>query len=352
MEPACYEEALRLAGWLLAHQADLATKGGGVPLPLAIFADDGMESPRLVAPRTDSDSYELQVIAGRIIISDQGSRLRSWALAWDEDLGSSGRALLVEAGGRGLGHPVTFSQRYITGGEQELRLVGDLDLLGEELLPPAVREILESRPWLPLVAEGAASHDEAGQAWVARYSRRDHGRSCLGIGGFSLLVPEGWAFRASENGNGWVMMRLCPWEHREYEPTILTLLASWPDHADLEDVIESQKAMQRSSGGEVLREEIFTLPSPALPSKAGRLAWNGEREGRSYRTEWVWVPTDVAGSFLLLCATSMSPESRDIVDRALEAVLASLDLPQGGSGTKPGGANGSVWAALRKLWRR
>lgn len=341
-----YEETLRLAGWLLAHQADLAARGGP-PLPLAVFAGDGMESPRLIAPRTDSDSYQDQVLAGRVILSEQGSGLRSWAFAWDEDLGASGRALLVEAGGRGFSHPVTFAQRY-TLGEQELRLAGDLDLLGEELLAPAVRESLESRPWLLLVAEGAASHEEAGQAWVARYSRRDHERARLGIGEFSLLVPEGWAFRVSQNGNGWVMMRLFPWERREYEPTIMTLLASWPDHPGLEDVIESQKATRSGSGEEVLREEIFILSSPTLPSKAGRLAWNGESDGRSHWTEWVWVPRDVAGSFLLVCATSLSPASRDIVDRALEAVLASLDLPRGGSGPEPPG----VKAALRKLWQR
>ncbi|HSU82533.1 MAG TPA: hypothetical protein VLR69_08940, partial [Thermoanaerobaculia bacterium] len=157
MDDEIFEEAFQLAGWLLANQASIAS-GGEIPLPLLSFTRDDEETAQLLAPRTDSDSYERQVIAGRIVLDERSSQFRSWAFSYDEDLGLAGRALIVEAGGEEFSHAVTLAQRYIFGGEGGFRLVGDLEVLGLELLPPALQERLESCRWRYLVTEGATNH--------------------------------------------------------------------------------------------------------------------------------------------------------------------------------------------------
>lgn len=198
------EEALRLAGWLLALQAGVAAQGETV-MPIVCLARDGLDSPQLIAPRTDSDSYDRQVAAGKIMLAEEGSRCRCWAFAYDEDLGPSGRVLLVEVG---VGKTViTFAQRYKAG----FRLVGDLHLVGEELLPPDVRERLESCRWIYLVTEGATHHDQVGERWLGWSAARDSGAVSLQFDGFRFAVPENWCFRQTQSGNGWLMMKLVPW---------------------------------------------------------------------------------------------------------------------------------------------
>src|SRR5215210_7041083 len=114
-------EALRLGGWMLANQA-LTAANGQTPMPLIAFARDGLASPQLLAPRTKSGVYDHQVIAGKILIENQRSQARCWALAYDRDLEDSGAASVVEVGAE-PGQGITFSQRYTYDDEVGLKLL-------------------------------------------------------------------------------------------------------------------------------------------------------------------------------------------------------------------------------------
>ncbi|HEY4564317.1 MAG TPA: hypothetical protein VIJ36_15140 [Thermoanaerobaculia bacterium] len=323
MDDEIFEEAFQLAGWLLAHQASIAANGE-VPLPLISFTHDDEETAQLLAPRTDSESYERQVIAGRIVLDERSGQFRSWAFSYDEDLDLAGRALVVEVGGGELSRAVTLAQRYVSGGEEGFRLIGDLEVLGLELLPPVLQERLDSCRWRYLVTEGATNHEPAGERWPLWYAARAHERPRLGVGGYLFAVPEGWVFRQTEEGTGWVVLRLLPWEERNFEPTVLVLIASGLE-TTLESFVASKKAELQSYATDVLKAEMCESPAPALPSPAARLSWKGEAEGRCYRTEWVWFPTSGPEEFLVLSATSFRPETWESVSQALEAMLASLE---------------------------
>ena len=320
-------------------------------MPILCFNHDSLDSPRMIAPRLDAPKgrsescYNDHVIAGRALIADQGSQWRSWAFAYDEDLGPSGRALLVEVGGREVGDAITFVQRYTPGSDHGFRLLGDLEWVGQDLLPC---ERLESRPWRFLITEGATNHDLAGPSWLTWYSARDHSRAKLRMEEFSFVIPEGWKFRQTQNGHGWSIFRLASWEHKRFEPTITTLLLAYPDQATLEEVVEGRKAELLGEGSEVVKAEI----SQVLPSlMAGRLIWNGETEGRSFRAERVWVPTDLPGRFLVLWAVSFSMESWEYVARALDAVLASLEVSKRGNAESQR-VDGDSKSWLTKLWQK
>ena len=316
-------------------------------MPILCFNHDSLDSPQMVATKGSSDSYNDHVIAGRALIADQGSQLRSWAFAYDEDLGPSGRALLVEVGGREVGDAITFVQRYTPGSDHGFRLLGDLEVVGQDLLPC---ERLESRPWRYLITEGATNHDLAGPSWLAWYADRDHTRAKLRMEEFSFVMPEGWNFWQTQDGNGWQMFRLLPWEHKGSEPSITTLLLTYPAQATLEDVVERRKAELLGEGGEVVKVEISQV-LPSLPVlMAGRLIWNGEMEGRSFRAERVWVPTDMPGRFLELWAFSF-PESWEYVARALGAVLGSLEVSTRGSAESQR-VDGDSKSWLTKLWQK
>jgi hypothetical protein len=99
LEDEIFDASLKLAGWLLAHQVDTAARGDS-PMPVLCFGHDSLDSPQIVTTKASSDSYNDHVLAGRVLIADQGSEWSRWAFAYDEDLGPSGRALLVEVGGR------------------------------------------------------------------------------------------------------------------------------------------------------------------------------------------------------------------------------------------------------------
>jgi hypothetical protein len=328
-------EALRLGGWMLANQALMAANGQ-TPMPLIAFARDGLASPQLLAPRTKSGVYDHQVIAGKTLIENQRSQARCWVLAYDRDLEDSGAASVVEVGAGESGPGITFSQRYTYGDEAGLKLLGDLEWVGQEFLPPGFQERLESLRWRYLLTEGATHHDLAGQRWSSWYSARNHQQVLLPLGEFGLTLPEGWFFRQTNDGNGWVIARLLPWEHREFEPTVVTMLLTYPGQATLENVTEKKRSQLLDRGDEVLKAEVFKLPSPSHSVVAGRLVWSGETEGLGFRSEWVWVPTDVPGRFLLFCATSFHLESWEGLLGALGAVLASLDFLEGRKGVRDG----------------
>jgi hypothetical protein len=347
-------EALRLGGWMLAHQT-LTAASGKIPMPLIAFAHDGVGSPELLAPRADSELYDVQVAAGRILASDMGSQARHLTFAYDRDLEDSGRALVVEVGVGEPLHRITFGQRYVYDNEAGLRLIGDLHLVGQEFLPHAVQKSLEPLRWRDLLTEGAADHDLAGQQWRTWYAARDHEQVRLRLGGFSLTVPEDWLFRRTQDSEGWVMARLLPWECREFEPTIITLLVTYSDQATLEEALENKKSQLINQGVEVLKAEIVGLASPALSSKAAFLAWNGEGEGRSFRAEWVWVPTGELGHFLLLCVVSFYEESWEDMLCTVKELLATLNLADrgGGAESKVDG-HAKLWLGklLQKLRRK
>jgi hypothetical protein len=79
-------EALRLGGWMLAQA--LTAANGEIPLPLIAFAHDNLASPQLLAPKADSEFYDDQVIARRVLTTDIG---------WDKrTLTFDSRGTLVE----------------------------------------------------------------------------------------------------------------------------------------------------------------------------------------------------------------------------------------------------------------
>ncbi|HET9211811.1 MAG TPA: hypothetical protein VFR03_15495 [Thermoanaerobaculia bacterium] len=326
MDDESFVETFQLAGWLLAHQASLAARGE-VPLPLLSFTRDDEETAQLVAPRTDSDSYERQVIAGRIVLDERSGQLRSWAFCYDEDLELAGRALIVEVGGQEFSQAVTLAQRYVSSGEEGFRLVGDLEVLGLELLPPALQKRLESCRWRYLITEGATHHEPAGEQWPLWYAARTHQRPRLGVGGFLFTVPEGWAFRQTDDGTGWVVLRLFPWEERNFEPTVVVLVATGLGMT-LERFVEGKKTELQEVAGTVLKAEMCESPVPSMPAPVARISWEGEAEGRCYRTEWVWIPTSAPDELLVLSATSFRLETWESVHQALEAMLASIELEE------------------------
>lgn len=328
MDDESLVEAFQLAGWLLAHQASLAAKGE-IPLPLLSFTHDDEETAQLVAPRTDSDSYERQVIAGRIVLDERlKDHIRSWAFCYDEDLGLAGRALVVELGGEEFSHTVTLAQRYISGDDRGFRLVGDLELLGPELLPPPLQVRLESCRWRYLITEGATHHEPAGEQWPLWYAARAHQRPRLGVGDYLFAVPEGWIFRQTEDGNGWVVLRLLPWEEKSFEPSVVVLLASGLEMT-LESFVAYKKAELQELAATVLKAEMCESPVPAMPAPVARISWEGEAEGRCFRTEWVWIPTPEPDQFLVLSAMSFRPETWDSLSQALEAMLGSIVWDEG-----------------------
>ena len=67
----------------------------------------------------------------------------------------------------------------------------------------------------------------------------------------------------------------------------------------------------------------------ALASRVARLSWEGEAEGRCYRTEWVWFSTPAPDELLVLSATSLRPETCESLRQGLGAVLASLEREEG-----------------------
>jgi hypothetical protein len=131
----------------------------------------------------------------------------------------------------------------------------------------------------------------------------------------------------------------------------MILLLTSPDQATLEDVVEGRKVELLGDGYEVLEAKV----SQALPSlpllMAGRVSWTGETEGRGFRAERVWVPTDAPGQFLVLWAVSSSMESWECVARTLDAVLTSLEIAKRGSGESPR-ADGDSKSWLTKLWQK
>jgi hypothetical protein len=322
-----FQEAFQLAGWLLAHQTSIAASGE-VPLPLVSFTRDDLESAQLLAPRTDSDSYERQVIAGRIVLGERSGQFRSWSFVYDEDLGPAGKVLWVEVGGRAFSRAVTLAQRYVSGGEDGFRLVGDLELAGQELLPPELDGRIEACRWRYLVTEGATNHDPAGEQWPRWYAARDHRRTRLRHQGFCFAVPEGWIYRRTEEDTGWLIVRLLPWEERRTEPTVLIVTVELG--STLESFVAEKKAELLAVADEMQRAEICDSPVPSLPFPAACFSWTGgTEEGQSYRTEWVWLPTGETEECLVLCATSFRRESWESVSGALEAILASLQRERG-----------------------
>lgn len=352
MQDRTFDDTMKLAGWLLAHQVYTAASGDS-PMPVVCFNHGSLDSPRMIAPRLDepSESYNDHVLAGRVLIEDQGNQFSSWAFAYDEDLEPSGRAFLVEVGGKEFGDVITFAQRYTFDNDHGLRFLGDLELVGEEFLPSKGRERLESRHWRFLIPEGAAKHDLAGPSWKAWDAARDHSQAQLRLEEFSFVIPEGWNFRQTKHGNGWLMVRLLPWEHKGFEPTITTLLLTYPCQVTLEDVVERTKAEVLGEGREVLEGEISQVLPPVPLLKVGRLIWSGEAEGRSFRAERIWVPTDVPGRFLGLWAVSLSVESWESVVRALDAVLTSLEVSKRGNAeSRRTDEDSKSW--LTKLWQK
>jgi hypothetical protein len=317
-EEGVLEDALRNAGWLLAHQAGVAAQGEA-PMPIVCLARVGLASPQLIAPRTDSDSYDRQVAAGKILLAEQGARCRFWAYAYDEDLGPSGRVLFVEVGVGGSDTVITFAQRYRPG----FRLVGDLHPVGEELLPPDVQARLEACRWRYLVTEGATHHDQVGEQWLGWSAARDAGAVSLQFDRFRFAVPEDWCFRQTQSGDGWLMMKLVPWDDRQNEPSIMTLLLSYPAPMTSEAAMQLKRADLLKRGLEVSKATVSELPS--LSVEVASLAWNGGSEGRRFRTEWSWVPAAEAGSFLVLVASTFNSASWESLSRALDGVLASLE---------------------------
>lgn len=167
-----FDDTLRLAGWLLAHQVHALVKGE-VPIPLVCFFSEDLDGPQLIAPKGGAGDFEGHVSAGRAFLSYQNEEWAHWGFAYDEPLAPSGRALLVEMGGQGFGDPVTLVQCYLPVAGRVPRFLGDFELVGWEHLPAVRQQTLQSRNWRYLVTEGATHHGEVGRDWLTWYAARD-----------------------------------------------------------------------------------------------------------------------------------------------------------------------------------
>ena len=172
MEDSRFDDTLRLAGWLLAHQVHALGKGEA-PMPCLCFFSEDLEGPQLIAPKGRSGGFEDHVSAGRAFVSYQSEEWAHWGFAYDEALAPSGRALLVEMGGQDFGDPLTLVQCYLPVAGRMPRFLGDFELVGWEHLPASRRQALQSRNWRYLVTEGATHHGEVGRDWLTWYAARD-----------------------------------------------------------------------------------------------------------------------------------------------------------------------------------
>ncbi|HTG37156.1 MAG TPA: hypothetical protein VLB76_29925 [Thermoanaerobaculia bacterium] len=313
---------LRLAGQMLVEEA-FAVGRGETPMPLLALIDHDLDSPRFRWPLMDeSEAYHDHVRAARaMIVMEKPQR---WIFVYDHDLEYAGRILIIEMG---MGEPactITFGQRYVFSAEPDLRLVGRLELIGREFLPSSIRETLESSRWRALLIEGA-TQALASQQLPAWPSVDEPQSLLLTVDEFRFAPPEGWIFRQTQDGHGWVMARLVPWEHWGFEPVLIARMVECSGPTTPADNVEDSVKQLLDRGDEVLKAEVFASPSPELSVDVGHIVWrNREKEGALMGD--FWVPTDSPRRFLLLSAISFNDASWNDLLEASEGVLASLDI--------------------------
>lgn len=318
LEEPVLAEALRLAGELMACLAEAAEEGV-IPSPLLALVDDPSSPPRWIMPRVEGDAFQ-QILAGRFVLADAIAGVHSWAFAYARDLEDSGIAVVIELGQTGELPVMSFTQRFALVDGLGLSLIGGFDLVGGEFLPPLVRNSLEALPWRSRLAEGAARR--LGKPWPAWPVIQDRDRAPLELGELTLSLPESWFFRQTDDGCGWLIAKLLPWDRREFEPSIQARLLTYAESATCESTVAGMAEHLRGEGDEVQPARFFEVPG--FSADAGRLSAHGDREGRFFGSDWIWVPTETPGRFLVLTAAWFDPESGGDVAQALEAVLGSI----------------------------
>lgn len=140
MDEEALQKAFQTAGWLLARQLAECARGE-IPKPLA--AVEGQKGILAMNFNTTPPTYERLVLAGRSVMDQKRESLRYGALSHDADLGELGRTVILEVWWRGSGETVELAQRYCpVDPENEFLLLGETQLLGEELVSDPVRKAL------------------------------------------------------------------------------------------------------------------------------------------------------------------------------------------------------------------
>ncbi|HEX6898763.1 MAG TPA: hypothetical protein VF789_03575 [Thermoanaerobaculia bacterium] len=317
MEIEHLEEALQLAGWLLAEQMDTVTRGE-VPHPHVILSSEELEWPKLVKITTSSDSYEDLVSGGRDFFSDQASHARCRVFAYDADLDPAGRIVFLEVAWKGWSQPITFGQRYWppTEEDDDFMLAGEVELLGRELLPSSVLEALESAQWRELVDRGAEDHPVAGEQWLAWNADRQAGPGCCSLKEFTFPVLPGW-YPKPADFPGLMLFRLMPRSVGSI-PAIALVSLDMEEELNAEGMAEHFKAKIAENDVDVISSDIFHVASLALT--AGRILWVDSESGMN--VVQVFIPRKDRSCFSLW-ATAL-PEFWADTLKGLDAVLASL----------------------------
>lgn len=319
-----FKEAFRLAGHLLAHQVDAGAKGER-PLPLAAISSDQLESPKFLLFNTEPSTYERLIASGQLTLSQQREQLRAWTLSYDADLKEAGRVILLEVGWTGAEATVELSQRYILTAGGQLVLIGETEIVCQELLPSTILAALEDGQWHDHLSDGAMTSGLEDR-WAVWSSKRSGARLPMGIDDLLFRPPRGWIARPDLDGSGVVFFRLIP-SGAQDEPWIAISPVVMQPPAELADIIASGKAALLAGGAEAVEAEIVAVPS--LSSRAARLLWQERVDGRLDRKAKMYLPRETPSHYFFLAAASR-PEMWEETARALDEFFASFDRPRKG----------------------
>jgi hypothetical protein len=332
------EEAFYRGGWLLARQA-VACAAGRIPPPLACMAspEGDVWLTESSVPGMAPDSLET-LLAGLITREGAGG-LEAWSYCYDADLGSAGRALVVEVAGRRADPVIALAQRYRPSDSADpdepadpadpaerrggFALAGEIEPIGIEFLSPSTRRELASIPWREWVAEGAVAEEPAAESW-SRWSRQRLQLDAEGvypIGQHTFCCPMGWIPRRGEDQKDWVLMRLVPVAYRTREPMILVHEMTWQGQHTVQDVLTHLAATEKADR-QTLESEAFEL-RPGWPV-GRRVVSEGAEDGRRFL--WYFVPSGKPCGFILLWATVIALEGWELVERGCLETLQSLQV--------------------------
>ena len=173
---------------------------------------------------------------------------------------------------------------------------------------------------------------EFGEQWprwrAAMRSTDESNLYTVGVGEYGFACPSGWVPGKLTELSGWMFYRLVPWHDKGNEPTIICNMVVRGGQPTVQVLVEYLARTDPESEGEILESGVFELEPGLL---AGRVLAAVEENKLFERT---FVPTDKNGRFLMISAISQHEFWPETV-RARDAILGSLDRPEG-SGDKKG----------------
>lgn len=236
--------------------------------PACVAVADELRDIEVIVPTTDDPTAEKLRALARMHVSMQGADRRFSVLSYDEDHGMSGGAILLEVGLCPRREDVlTFAQRYRIDGGGAVRLVGRLQVLGEELLPPDVRHGLSSGEWRELVERGASAHPSGG-SWLEAHPAEPE-EVVVRLGSLAVPIPPGWIVDAEAQSGGLVVSRLLPLRFSDHESSIVVT----PLDADLipGDSFEESVELLAASSGQDARVVDVRVEAGPVGSSANRI---------------------------------------------------------------------------------